>query len=74
MFFERLVAVRDQVSAALGRDASTLELSMGMSADLDMAVAAGSTNVRIGSAIFGARQYPSALAKPQADAQAVDTT
>jgi pyridoxal phosphate enzyme (YggS family) len=33
-------------------------LSMGMSADLDIAIAEGSTVVRIGTAIFGPRQYP----------------
>ncbi|MDD2844320.1 MAG: YggS family pyridoxal phosphate-dependent enzyme [Rhodoferax sp.] len=33
-------------------------LSMGMSADLEAAIAAGSTLVRVGSAIFGARHYP----------------
>lgn len=33
-------------------------LSMGMSNDLDIAVACGSTLVRIGSAIFGEREYP----------------
>lgn len=32
-------------------------LSMGMSKDLEMAIAAGSTMVRIGSAIFGERDY-----------------
>jgi len=32
-------------------------LSMGMSADLEVAIASGSTLVRVGSAIFGARQY-----------------
>jgi len=32
--------------------------SMGMSADLDVAVACGSTNVRIGSSLFGARPVP----------------
>ena len=32
-------------------------LSMGMSADLEVAVAAGSTLVRIGTALFGARDY-----------------
>jgi pyridoxal phosphate enzyme (YggS family) len=32
-------------------------LSMGMSADLDAAVLEGATMVRIGTAIFGARQY-----------------
>lgn len=31
-------------------------LSMGMSADMDAAIASGSTMVRVGSAIFGARQ------------------
>lgn len=35
-------------------------LSMGMSADLAEAVEAGSTQVRVGSAIFGARAYPPA--------------
>ncbi len=33
-------------------------LSMGMSADLEAAVQCGSSMVRIGSAIFGGRQYP----------------
>ncbi len=32
-------------------------LSMGMSADLDAAIAAGSTMVRVGTALFGARDY-----------------
>jgi hypothetical protein len=33
-------------------------LSMGMSSDLERAVSAGSTLVRVGSAIFGQRHYP----------------
>ena len=33
-------------------------LSMGMSDDLEAAIASGSTMVRVGSAIFGARNYP----------------
>lgn len=33
-------------------------LSMGMSDDLEAAVASGSTLVRVGSAVFGARTYP----------------
>lgn len=41
-------------------------LSMGMSADMIAAVEAGSTMVRIGSAIFGPRTYPNR--KPQAEA------
>jgi uncharacterized pyridoxal phosphate-containing UPF0001 family protein len=31
---------------------------MGMSGDFELAVLEGSTEVRIGSAIFGARPYP----------------
>lgn len=37
--------------------AGALELSMGMSGDLDWAIQEGSTMVRIGSAIFGQRHY-----------------
>lgn len=34
------------------------ELSMGMSGDLETAIAEGATLVRVGTAIFGKRQYP----------------
>ncbi|APW47958.1 YggS family pyridoxal phosphate-dependent enzyme [Rhodoferax antarcticus] len=44
---------------ALNAEGLTLDtLSMGMSADLEAAIASGSTMVRVGSAIFGARHYP----------------
>ena len=44
---------------ALRRDGLVLDtLSMGMSADLEAAIAEGSTMVRIGSAIFGERARP----------------
>ncbi|OZS43400.1 YggS family pyridoxal phosphate-dependent enzyme [Photobacterium sanguinicancri] len=44
--------------AALQSDHPQLDtLSMGMSGDMDAAIAAGSTIVRIGTAIFGARDY-----------------
>uniref|UniRef100_A0A383WD70 Alanine racemase N-terminal domain-containing protein n=1 Tax=Tetradesmus obliquus TaxID=3088 RepID=A0A383WD70_TETOB len=46
-----------QVAAALGVSADSLELSMGMSGDFEQAVEMGSTNVRVGSTIFGARNY-----------------
>lgn len=42
--------------AALGRAHGTKSLSMGMSADLEMAVEEGATIVRVGTAIFGARR------------------
>ena len=35
-----------------------LELSMGMSKDFEDAIRLGSTNVRVGSSIFGSRSYP----------------
>ena len=35
-------------------------LSMGMSQDYEAAIAAGSTMVRVGSSLFGARAYPPA--------------
>ena len=55
--FETLVDCRDEVARALGRDPTTLELSMGMSGDFESAIALGSTNVRVGSTIFGSRDY-----------------
>ena len=47
--FSTLRTLRNLVAPDLG------ELSMGMSGDLEVAVAEGSTYVRVGSAIFGAR-------------------
>jgi pyridoxal phosphate enzyme (YggS family) len=43
--------------AALARAAGVERLSMGMSGDYATAVAHGATSVRVGSAIFGARDY-----------------
>ncbi|KAI0008395.1 hypothetical protein F4779DRAFT_450067 [Xylariaceae sp. FL0662B] len=48
---------RDLVAEALGRE--QLELSMGMSADFEGAVALGSDEVRVGSTIFGERPLKS---------------
>ncbi len=51
--FAELAALR----AELGRQGVALDsLSMGMSADFEEAIAAGATHVRIGTAIFGARE------------------
>jgi PLP dependent protein len=51
--FENLRAIRDDLAT---RFATPLpELSMGMSGDLDAAIPAGSTLVRIGTALFGSR-------------------
>ncbi len=52
--FARARSLFDQMNAsAMGLDT----LSMGMSDDLEAAIASGSTMVRVGSAIFGARTY-----------------
>lgn len=53
--FTALAECRDAVASSLGR--ADLELSMGMSGDFEAAIAAGATNVRVGSTIFGARDY-----------------
>ena len=53
--YARLRGLREQ-AAATGLAVDTL--SMGMSADLEMAIREGSTLVRVGSAIFGERPYP----------------
>jgi hypothetical protein len=41
--------------AMLGHSAQTTHLSMGMSADFEVAIAMGATHVRVGSALFGTR-------------------
>ncbi|HBB25942.1 MAG TPA: YggS family pyridoxal phosphate-dependent enzyme [Bacteroidetes bacterium] len=50
--FAMLRQIRDRFDAARG---TRSELSMGMSHDLEWAVAEGSTVVRVGTAVFGAR-------------------
>jgi pyridoxal phosphate enzyme (YggS family) len=45
--------------AKLGRDHGLANLSMGMSGDFELAVKFGATHVRVGTAIFGARQTQS---------------
>jgi pyridoxal phosphate enzyme (YggS family) len=53
--FIRAQAVFDQIKAAEPGLAQWDTLSMGMSADLEAAIHAGSTLVRVGTAIFGGR-------------------
>ena len=42
----------------LAGEAGLSQLSMGMSADFEVAVGFGATHVRVGSALFGSRPYP----------------
>ncbi|MCA1907005.1 MAG: alanine racemase, partial [Magnetospirillum sp.] len=44
--------------AQLATSTGLTEISMGMSGDFPQAIACGATHVRVGSALFGRRQYP----------------
>ncbi|BAO79945.1 predicted enzyme with a TIM-barrel fold [Serpentinimonas raichei] len=60
--FGQLAALRGQLQAPLSGLALDT-LSMGMSDDLEAAIASGSTLLRVGSAIFGPRAYASGKEK-----------
>lgn len=51
-FFRSLKEAKKAIEDETHED---LELSMGMSGDWEIAIAEGSTNIRVGSSIFGAR-------------------
>jgi PLP dependent protein len=55
-FFETLRKLKEQMESRIGRPLPTL--SMGMSHDFEAAILEGSTEVRIGTAIFGTRLKP----------------
>ena len=55
--FDTLRECRAEVASAVGVAVEELELSMGMSGDFVEAIARGSSSVRVGSSIFGARDY-----------------
>ena len=57
-FFVRMKQLFDQLQLEAISGTHIEELSMGMSSDYELAAQEGATIVRIGSAIFGARQYP----------------
>jgi len=54
--FAALRALRDREAQIARPHVELRELSMGMSGDLEAAIAEGATIVRVGTAIFGARQ------------------
>lgn len=55
--FQRLVDLQARLRERAGDVGSWDELSMGMSGDFEQAIAHGATTVRVGQAIFGARDY-----------------
>lgn len=54
--FVNLRTIRDNLTTKFGHPLR--ELSMGMSGDLEAAILAGSTQVRVGTALFGSRPAP----------------
>ncbi|KAF1814729.1 hypothetical protein P152DRAFT_430637 [Eremomyces bilateralis CBS 781.70] len=65
--FITLRSTRDEVASKLGLKPEDLDLSMGMSSDYEGAIAMGSSEVRVGSTIFGERP-PRKEAKVREDA------
>lgn len=57
-YFEQMHNLFVDSTPLLLHNSTELYLSMGMSDDFEDAIAAGSTMVRVGTAIFGARHYP----------------
>jgi len=57
-YFRKLREVRDTIVARKLPSVAMDELSMGMSHDFEVAIEEGSTCVRVGTAIFGARPKP----------------
>ncbi|QIV95375.1 hypothetical protein EDC55_11428 [Allofrancisella inopinata] len=53
--FAKMQLLFDKINSHLPTEVKLSELSMGMSADYDIALAYGSTEVRIGSSLFGDR-------------------
>jgi pyridoxal phosphate enzyme (YggS family) len=54
-YFRKLRELRDRIAARKLAGVGTHILSMGMSHDFEVAIAEGSTCIRVGTAIFGAR-------------------
>lgn len=60
--FQCLIECKKSVCERLKLNVDSVELSMGMSSDFEHAIAVGSTNVRVGSIIFGVRDYHTSTA------------
>ena len=56
--FVTIREIRDKVCVKRSIDAEKFVLSMGTSLDFEMAIEEGATEVRLGSTIFGERNYP----------------
>lgn len=56
-FFRKLRKIRDELAVDGAFEGTAGELSMGMSHDFEVAIEEGATIVRVGTAIFGEREY-----------------
>lgn len=56
--FQMLLSRRQELCDSLKLPLEEVELSMGMSTDFEHAIEVGATSVRVGSIIFGNREYP----------------
>lgn len=63
--FIMLRELRDRLQVIAPEGMQLTELSMGMSGDFELAIAEGATIVRIGQAIFGARELPDSYYWPK---------
>lgn len=57
LYFRRMRELRDALAELALPGVEMTELSMGMTDDFETAIQEGATMIRIGTAIFGARQY-----------------
>jgi uncharacterized pyridoxal phosphate-containing UPF0001 family protein len=57
IYFREMRQLRDRIEEMHIPGVSMEELSMGMTGDFEVAIEEGATMVRVGTAIFGARDY-----------------
>lgn len=55
--FREMMLISEQVIKQVGTSGKTAMLSMGMSSDFKIAIEEGATHLRVGTALFGAREY-----------------
>ncbi len=55
--FREMNLIHEQVVKQVGTSGKTAMLSMGMSSDFKIAIEEGATHIRVGTALFGAREY-----------------
>jgi len=55
--FRKMKLIQEQVLKQVGTSGKPAILSMGMSSDFRIAIEEGATHIRVGTALFGAREY-----------------